>query len=103
MIRKPSLDKETEASHIAPLTDILKPVAGPFHAPGNTAGEADGLAKRIVVPGANGSQTLYICMEIATLSAPGLVDAKVMEAVNKGNSETNAHSVQESNKLAALE
>ena len=103
VIRRPLLPNKTVASHAAPLTNILKPEEGPFQSPGKAAGEADGLAKRIVEPGAKGSHTLFNCKDIATLAAPGAVDARAMEAVNKGNSETNAHSVQESNKIAALE
>ncbi len=52
VICRPELDKETEASHMSPLTDILKPDAGPFQSPGNAWSAADtlGLANLIVDP-----------------------------------------------------
>ena len=46
---------------------------------------------------------MYICIDIATLEAAGVVDDRDMEAANKGSSETRAQSVQESNKTEAPE
>jgi hypothetical protein len=80
------------------LTDILKVDVGPFQSPGNASPAAEmlGIAKWIIDPDVKGSHEFFILMEISTEAAPGEVDDSDTAATNKGISETNAHSEQES-------
>ena len=83
---------------MSPLTDILKVDVGPFQSPGNASPAAKtlGIAKLIIDPGVKGSHEFFILMEISTDAAPGAVDDKDIAASNKGISDMNAHSAQES-------
>ena len=98
MICRPEASKATDESHMSPLTDIFKVDVGPFQSPGNAspAPKTLGIAKLIIDPGMKGSHVFFILMEISTDAAPGAVDDKDTAASNKGISDMNAHSAQES-------
>ena len=98
MISRPLLDKDTLASHLSPLTDIWKPDVVDCQSPGKESPGYGtfGMAKLTVDPLTKGSHIFFILIEISTEAAPGEVDDSDTAALNKGISETNAHSEQES-------